>query len=122
VIDTDGDGLADRAYAGDLQGNMWAFDLSGSSTSLWGVAHKSGNTTKPLFVAPAGQQITSTPVIVRNSEIPTAAGNLPNTLVIFGTGQYLRYRPVSDNGRYYRYELTVDVRCLGCWRRGTHKT
>jgi len=89
VIDTDGDGLADRAYAGDLRGNMWAFDLSGSNTGQWKVAYKTGNTPKPLFVAPAGQQVTSTPVIVRNSEIPTASNNAPNTLVIFGTGQYL---------------------------------
>jgi len=89
VIDTDGDGLADRAYAGDLRGNMWAFDLSGSNTGQWEVAFKTGNTPKPLFVAPAGQQVTSTPVIVRNSEIQSASNNAPNTLVIFGTGQYL---------------------------------
>lgn len=89
VIDTDGDGLADRAYAGDLRGNMWAFDLSGSSPGQWKVAYKTGNTPKPLFVAPAGQQVTSTPVIVRNSEIQSASNNAPNILVIFGTGQYL---------------------------------
>ena len=89
VIDTDGDGFADRAYAGDLEGNMWAFDLSGSNESQWDVAYKSGTTKKPLFIAPANQQVTSTPVIVRNSEIQTAATNMPNTLVMFGTGQYL---------------------------------
>lgn len=89
VIDTDGDGLADRAYAGDLEGNMWAFDLSGSNAGNWEVAHKQGSTPKPLFVAPANQQITSTPVIVRNNQMPTVSSNFPNTLVMFGTGQYL---------------------------------
>ena len=89
VIDTDGDGLADRAYAGDLAGNMWAFDLSGSNSGNWNVAYKQGTTPKPLFNAPAGQQITSTAVIVRNKEMPTASNNMPNTLVMFGTGQYL---------------------------------
>jgi len=78
VIDTDGDGLADRAYAGDLQGNMWAHRAQQRDPN-------------------------------RSRQFTKYAGDI-------------RYRPVSDNGRYYRYELTVDVRCLGCWRRGTHKT
>jgi type IV pilus assembly protein PilY1 len=89
VIDSDGDGLADRVYAGDLKGNLWAFDLSGSNVSNWAVAYKQGNTAKPLFTAPANQQITSTPVVVRNKSVSTSNSNAPNTLVIFGTGQYL---------------------------------
>lgn len=89
VVDTDGDRIADRVYAGDLRGNLWAFDLSGSNVGNWGVAHKKGKTPLPMFVAPAGQQITSSPVVVRNSDQATSAGNFPNTLVMFGTGQYL---------------------------------
>ncbi len=89
VVDTDGDGLADRAYAGDLKGNLWAFDLSGSNSGNWGVAYSQGTTPKPLFIAPSNQQITSTPVIVRNQTIPTSGSNTPNLLVMFGTGQYL---------------------------------
>ena len=89
VVDTDGDGLADRVYAGDLQGNLWAFDLSGSNSGNWAVAYKQGSTPKPLFTAPANQQVTSTPVVVRNNTIPTSNSNAPNLLVMFGTGQYL---------------------------------
>ena len=89
VVDTDGDGLADRAYAGDLQGNLWAFDLSGDNMSNWGVAHRSGSSPQPMFTGPANQQITSSPVVVRNSAQVTDGSNFPNTLVIFGTGQYL---------------------------------
>jgi len=103
VVDTDGDGYADRAYAGDLEGNMWAFDLSGSNESQWEVAYKQGSTKKPLFTAPANQQITSTPVIVRNSEIPTAANNSPNTLVIFGTGQYLVTSDITNTSLQTMY-------------------
>lgn len=98
VIDTDGDGLADRAYAGDLVGNMWAFDLSGSNSGNWDVAYKQGSTVKPLFTAPASQAITESPVIVRNSSIPTASNNSPNTLVIFGTGQYLVASDITSTG------------------------
>ena len=89
VIDTDGDGLADRAYAGDLKGNMWAFDLSGTNESNWDVAYSQGKSVQPLFTAGANQQITATPAIVRNTEVPTSSQNFPNTMVIFGTGQYL---------------------------------
>ena len=96
VVDTDGDGMADRVYAGDLLGNMWAFDLSGSNIANWDIAYASGQTPEPLFVAPSGQQITTTPVIVRNSEIPTASTNSPNTLVLFGTGQYLTVADITN--------------------------
>jgi type IV pilus assembly protein PilY1 len=89
VIDADGNGTADRVYAGDLEGNMWAFDISGSNANNWDVAYKAGSTPKPLFTAESGQAITTTPVIVRNPEVPISAANIPNTLVIFGTGQYL---------------------------------
>lgn len=32
LLDTDGDGRVDRAYAGDLQGNLWHFDLGGAES------------------------------------------------------------------------------------------
>ena len=126
VVDTDGDGIADRAYAGDLEGNMWAFDLSGANTGNWNVAHEVGGAVKPLFVAPAGQQITSTPVIVRNDTIPTSNSNYPNTLVIFGTGQYLTVSDITSTnvqsmygvwdagiGEITRADLTAQVISLG---------
>jgi len=110
VVDTDGDNFADRVYAGDLQGNMWAFDLSGSNTGNWKVAYKSGPTPVPLFTAPANQQVTSTPVIVRNSNIPTSPSNAPNTLVVFGTGQYLTSGDVTTTNTQSMY---------GVWDSGT---
>jgi len=88
VIDSDDDGTADRVYAGDLEGNMWAFDISGSNTNLWSVAYKQGGEPRPLFTAPANSPITTAPVIVRNPDIPTSSRE-PNTIVLFGTGQYL---------------------------------
>jgi type IV pilus assembly protein PilY1 len=103
VIDSDGDGLADRAYAGDLAGNLWAFDLSGSNASNWSVAYKQGPTPKPLFAAPSGQQVTSTPVIVRNKSVPISSSNSPNTLVMFGTGQYLTTADISTTDTQSMY-------------------
>jgi len=89
VIDSNGDGVADFVYAGDLQGNMWVFDISSTSTNSWDSAYKSGSTPVPLFTTAANQPITARPIIVRNPTIPTSNANFPNTLVLFGTGQYL---------------------------------
>ncbi len=111
VVDSDGDGLADRVYAGDLRGNLWAFDLSGSNSSNWSVAYKQGSTAKPLFTAPANQQITTTPVVVRNKSIPTSNANDPNILVMFGTGQYLTPGDVT----------TTNTQTMnGIWDSGSH--
>ncbi len=89
VIDTDGDGDADRVFAGDLLGNMWAFDVSGSNplhASLgWKSAYKSGGSTpEPLFTGNSGQAITVAPVV---ADHPTSS--LSGYMVYFGTGQYL---------------------------------
>ncbi len=91
LIDTDGNGTVDRVYAGDLRGNMWAFDMSSASTSQWGVAYKAGQDPKPLFTAEAGQPITTKPVIAKHPTIPysSSPSNAPNMMVYFGTGQYL---------------------------------
>ncbi|MFC1748857.1 pilus assembly protein [Pseudomonadota bacterium] len=109
VIDSDGDGDADRVYAGDLKGNMWVFDLSDTSDSSWSVAYKQGMTPKPLFTALNNQPITSAPYVISH---PTeaASGNGLNRLVFFGTGQYLAQGDNLDvNGQSF----------YGVWDRGT---
>ncbi len=40
VIDLDGNGTADYAYAGDLRGNIWKFDLTAGSAGSWNVAYR----------------------------------------------------------------------------------
>lgn len=90
LVDLDGDIVVDYIYAGDIRGNLWAFDVQG--TSGWGVAHGAGN---PLFTATDAvpqttgtlQQITVKAAITRTETTTTT--NTPNVLVIFGTGQYL---------------------------------
>jgi type IV pilus assembly protein PilY1 len=91
LADLDGNGTVDRVYAGDLNGNMWAFDLSSSQQSRWSVAYKTGSTPAPLFSTPGGQPITSKPVLAKHPTIPfqSSPSNSPNLMVYFGTGQYL---------------------------------
>lgn len=91
LADIDGNGTVDRVYAGDLKGNMWAFDLGSTNASQWGVAYTSGSTPVPLFTAPTGQQITAKPVLAKHPTQPDSSSpsNAPNIMVYFGTGQYL---------------------------------
>ncbi|TFZ00263.1 hypothetical protein EZ216_14280 [Ramlibacter humi] len=64
------------AYGGDLQGNLWKFDLTGAS-GTWQVALGG----QPLFAAGATQPITAAPAVV-----PHEKGG---SMVIFGTGKML---------------------------------
>lgn len=91
LADVDGNGTVDRVYAGDLKGNMWAFDLSAVNPASWGSAYKSGASPIPLFTTPAGQPITAKPVLAKHPTQPDSGSpsNAPNIMVYFGTGQYL---------------------------------
>ena len=101
TADINSDFIVDRAYAGDLMGNMWAFDLSDALESNWKVAY-SGS---PLFIA--GKPITSKPALITHPTQPTGAA--PNVLVFFGTGQYLVDSDVN----------TTDVQAFyGVWDHG----
>ena len=63
VIDSDGDGYADTAYAGDLNGNVWKFDLDSADPDNWKVDLGGW----PFFTALAGQSITTAPEVGRHS-------------------------------------------------------
>ncbi len=84
--DPNSDGVADRVYAGDLEGRLWAIDLTGGK-SAWAVDPNGA----PLFVAKDSlgniQPITAQPDIARNTFKTDL--NDPNLLVFFGTGKYL---------------------------------
>ncbi|MBV5309218.1 PilC/PilY family type IV pilus protein [Chromatium okenii] len=69
------------AYAGDLKGNLWKFDLTGTS-SAWGVAYSG----VPLFQAVDADDVRQP--ITGPLEIGTHP--LGGYLVYFGTGQYMR--------------------------------
>lgn len=109
AIDLDNDGVIDRVYAGDLHGNMWIFDVSSTGGSElidghtdaandWQVHSENG---EAFFTAcstdiDAGevcpradrQPITTRPLIT-NNPIQSDSATDPNTLVFFGSGQYL---------------------------------
>jgi Tfp pilus assembly protein, tip-associated adhesin PilY1 len=87
LVDINNDYIVDYIYAGDLQGNMWKFDVSDSATSKWEVAWTQGSTKIPLFTTDTGQPITTRPAI-------GAHVDQDGLMVFFGTGQYME---VDDN-------------------------
>lgn len=134
LVDLNGDGRPDVAYAGDNLGNMWKFDLTNMSDSSWGVAF-SGN---PLFTAkgPATmgstrsllQPITAAPTVRANDRTMTiGSGSSAKTvavggmMVAFGTGRNATKADennsnvqtlysVLDNTRYRLVDTTLGKR------------
>lgn len=88
----DDDGHAKYVWAGDLQGNLWKFDLSDNNSANWDVAFKSGGNKYPLFTAKNGasqvQPITVEPEIQYHPE--------GGYLVFFGTGRFFVTDDVED--------------------------
>jgi type IV pilus assembly protein PilY1 len=77
-VDLDGDHITDFVYAGDLQGNLWRFDLTSSNPGNWAV------TPGPLFTTPSGQPITTAVVAASGAPYP---GMQQFLMLLFGTGQ-----------------------------------
>lgn len=125
--DNNGDGIVDYAYAGDLKGNLWRFDLieTTADTSIpdpflrtlqSGVTPASFQVSyggHPLFTAKdttaaadsQAQAITAPPALVRH---PTRRGYI----VVFGTGKYFETADAApDTSR----NMTV----YGIWDRKT---
>ena len=82
------DGIVDYLYAGDLNGQMWKFDLTSGNPSNWDSAYKQGSTPAPLFVTNNNRPITARPEV---SKGPDAYGGM---MVYFGTGKFFE---VGDN-------------------------
>lgn len=82
---------ADYAYVGDLQGNLWKFDLRSSDPNDWGVVSKDSLLGKqPLFKARAGSTILSHPQSLTAPPLVSAhPSGYPGNMIYFGTGRYL---------------------------------
>lgn len=119
LIDINGDGAPDIAYAGDLKGNLWKFDLTSSNSSEWNVAFDG----KPLYTAYGSNNISTD---LKNRDIPqpifTAPLAKPNTridqngqsvggmMVAFGTGRNLTWHDASDTNVQTFYGILDSTR------------
>jgi len=82
VVDVDGDGAADYTYAGDIDGNLWKFDLSANSATKL-------HTTDPA------QAITMAPGIKSHPK--------GGFMVTFATGRMFNDTDETDIATHYAY-------------------
>ena len=86
VLQLDDAGQVRAAFAGDLQGQLWKFELAGADPDRWQVAHDG----TPLFSAGEGQPITVQPLLH-----PNMTGD--SDLLLFGTGKWLEAVDLRDD-------------------------
>jgi Tfp pilus tip-associated adhesin PilY1 len=96
LVDVNNDRIVDYAYAGDLKGNLWKFDLTSDDLAEWDVAYKNASSEPvPLFTAVddngAAQPITAKPDVMGHTD-----RNLSGNIVVFGTGKFLGLSDFSD--------------------------
>ncbi|MCZ6912897.1 MAG: PilC/PilY family type IV pilus protein [Proteobacteria bacterium] len=66
LIDADADGLVDVAYAGDLNGNLWRFNLKSTSPAAWSVAYEGAPLFRTALNGGVRQPITTAPEVGRH--------------------------------------------------------
>lgn len=84
LYDADQDGQPELAYAGDLDGQVWKFNLV-------------TNTATKIFTTSPVQSITAAPVVVRH--------HLGGQMVMFATGRMLTSGDKINNGIHYAYGI-----------------
>ena len=102
-VDMDGDSITDYLYAGDLQGNVWRFDLTDSDPSKWAVSKYGKTTATPLFTAKDSsgtvQPITSSILVTA-----TTTGGSNRIILGFGTGQSTPFASNPNNQPVNTYQ------------------
>lgn len=124
LVDLNGDGRPDIAYAGDNLGNLWKFDLTSHNPSDWKVAFDS----KPLFTAkgPASlgnssreqiQPITVAPTVRANDRTKTLGTEtnaktvkVGGMMVAFGTGRNITQTDTNNVAVQTLYSVLDNTR------------
>lgn len=89
LVDLDNDRIIDAVYAGDLQGNVWKFDVSSATPTDWKVAHGT-SAPAPMFVAKdgTGGSAKRQPIQSQLGVSGPPSGVAGDAMVFFGTGRY----------------------------------
>ncbi len=88
AVDSNGDRIVEAIYAGDLQGNLWKFDVSAGSNGQWRVAFAGSPLIKVIGPDGSPQPITARPDVGRHPQ-----GGL---MVYFGTGRFFAAADSTD--------------------------
>lgn len=107
-IDIDGNGTVDRVYAGDLQGNLYRFDLSDSNANNWNntanrkiIFKARYSSSFPRSTTATVQPITRRPVVIRHPE-------RPGHIVIVATGSWMTREDANSKGIQSIYGIWDD--------------
>jgi type IV pilus assembly protein PilY1 len=92
LIDINFDGKVDYAYAGDMSGNLWKFDLSSDDPAEWKIAYGTTDDPQPLFQAKntEGADGTPQPITSKPDVMAHCVHGKVGYIVIFGTGRYIK--------------------------------
>lgn len=102
LIDLNGDGKVDIAYAGDLKGNVWKFNLTSATDTNWSVAFKdTSNQAQPFFVAKTVASVTQ-PITTAPFWMPHPNGGI---MLAVSTGQNLTVADQTSTGTDTVYGL-----------------
>ena len=90
IVDFNNDRTIDAVYAGDLQGNVWKFDVSSTNPIDWKIAHGTVAAPDPMFVAKDGTGGTALrqPIQGQVGVGPVLGDATGTAMVYFGTGRY----------------------------------
>lgn len=106
LVDTNGDRIIDRVYAGDLKGNVWRFDLSGDR-SAW------SNEDRRLQLFQARSADSTAQPITSPLEIGPPPAGTSGYMVYFGTGKYLGNTDIGNLATQTIYGLLDDGSTIG---------
>ena len=107
LVDVDFDEDVDYAYAGDMLGNLWKFDLTSEDPSEWKVAYGTKDDPKPLFQAKNadGPDGTPQPITSKPDVMAHCVHGKTGYIVIFGTGRYLTEGDTKSMGQQTIYGI-----------------
>jgi type IV pilus assembly protein PilY1 len=102
-LDIDGNGTTDYIYAGDVQGNLWKFDVHATSNSSWGMAALTGQLSPGLlFTATNGA---ATPVAQAIVGAPNLGLGPNGVLLYFSTGHFFATGDPTDTSTQTVYAI-----------------
>lgn len=110
AADFDGDHITDYLYAGDLQGNVWRFDLTSSNPADWGASKYGQGVATPLFTAKSSGGAIQ-PITSRILGTITNTGGAQRVILGFGTGSATPFTNSSGTDTYASGQQTV----YGIW-------
>lgn len=100
--DTNGDSMVDLIYAGDLEGALWKFDVSATTTTTWTASGSRLKLFNAVDDSGNAQPITAG---VEAALHPTGNG----IIVSFGTGKYLESDDINPPGPAYKTQTIYGI-------------